>query len=53
MAQLRVLRSLGCRQAQGFLMSPPVPSAAMLATIHQIEHTTAWSGGMHLSRPQT
>ncbi|HEY5876954.1 MAG TPA: bifunctional diguanylate cyclase/phosphodiesterase, partial [Ilumatobacteraceae bacterium] len=52
MAQLRVLRSLGCRQAQGFLMSPPVPPAVMRATIHQIEQTTAWSGGMHLSRPQ-
>ena len=53
MAQLQVLRSLGCRQAQGFLMSPPVPPAAMPATIHQIEHTTVWSGGMRLSRPQT
>ncbi|MGD9703773.1 MAG: putative bifunctional diguanylate cyclase/phosphodiesterase [Acidimicrobiia bacterium] len=53
MAQLRVLTSLGCRQAQGFLMSPPVPAASMRATIHQIERTTSWSGGMQLSWPES
>jgi diguanylate cyclase len=52
-SQLRALTALGCRTAQGFLMSPPVPPAAMRATIHQIERTSSWSGGMQLSWPES
>ncbi|MDE2304455.1 MAG: EAL domain-containing protein [Gammaproteobacteria bacterium] len=35
-AQVAVLQSLGCRFAQGFLFSPPVPATALLAACRRL-----------------
>jgi EAL domain-containing protein (putative c-di-GMP-specific phosphodiesterase class I) len=39
--QLARLRSLGCRYGQGFLWSPPVPSAELLSVVERIEASSA------------
>ncbi|MFN3254126.1 MAG: putative bifunctional diguanylate cyclase/phosphodiesterase [Ilumatobacter sp.] len=40
--QLKMLRSLGCGSAQGFLISHPVPAEAMRSTIAALESLAAW-----------
>jgi EAL domain-containing protein (putative c-di-GMP-specific phosphodiesterase class I) len=38
-AQLDALRRLGCNDAQGYLLSPPVPAADVLALIEQLRRS--------------
>ena len=40
--QLRLLRSLGCAKAQGFLISHPVPAEAMRSTVAALESLAQW-----------
>ncbi len=40
--QLRLLRSLDCAKAQGFLISHPVPSEAMRSTVAALESLADW-----------
>ncbi len=47
--QLRALTALGCRKAQGFLLSSPVTAASMRATVNGLETAGLWSGGLQLS----
>ena len=42
MDQLDMLRSMGCPNAQGFLMSRPVPVDAMPATVAALEGLPQW-----------
>lgn len=41
-AQLRMLRQLGCARAQGFLISHPVPPDAMRSTITALDSLGEW-----------
>lgn len=41
-AQLRMLRQLGCAKAQGFLISHPVPAEAMRSTISALDSLSQW-----------
>ena len=50
--QLRALTALGCRKAQGFLLSSPVTAAAMRATVLSLETAGLWTGGLQLSWPE-
>ncbi|MEM1333954.1 MAG: EAL domain-containing protein, partial [Actinomycetota bacterium] len=40
--QLRLLRSLDCAKAQGFLISHPVPAEAMRSTVAALESLSEW-----------
>ena len=42
--QLRILEELGCTKAQGYLLSMPMPAAAMRSTVEGLERVSSWSG---------
>ena len=47
---MSVLRQLGCRHVQGFLVSRPVTAAALPGVVHAIDADPAWSGSVPAPR---